>query len=261
MKRKAALVSVICMIALLFSLTACTRAEVKITTKADLDGKVIGVQEGTVGDDIATKEVKAKNVERYAQYVDAITSLRQKKIDAIIMDKDTATINVGKSTDMVILDVGFATEQYAVAVNKGDAELLTAVNAVVTEMKADGSLQASKDSHANEDGDAPDYNTGAAGGKLVMGTEAGFAPYEYMDGQNVIGVDVDIMAKVAKKLDKELVVENMPFNGLISALNSGKIQAIAAGMTVTDERKVNVDFSEPYVDATQVVVIRKTSQG
>jgi len=261
MKRLSVFVSVICMAALLFSLAACSSAEVKIATKADLDGKVIGVQEGTVGDDLATKEIKAKSVERFAQYVDAITSLQQKKIAAIIIDKDTATINVAKSTDLVILDVGFDPERYAVAVNKGDAKLLTAINAAIAEMLKDGSLQASISSHANESGKAPDYNVGAAGGKLVMGTEAGFAPYEYLDGKNVIGVDIDIMAKVAKKLNMELVVENMPFNSLISALNSGKIQAIAAGMTITDERKVNVDFSEPYVDATQVAVIRKTSKG
>jgi len=65
------------------------------------------------------------------------------------------------------------------------------------------------------------------------------------------------MAAVAKKLDMELVVENMDFDGLIPALNGGKINAIAAGMTVTDERKVNVDFSETYFDASQVVVVRK----
>ncbi|NCC49145.1 MAG: transporter substrate-binding domain-containing protein, partial [Clostridia bacterium] len=57
----------------------------------------------------------------------------------------------------------------------------------------------------------------------------------------------------------ELVVESMTFNGLIPALNSGKIDAIAAGMTVNDERKVNVDFSDHYTDASQVVVIRKAS--
>lgn len=261
MKKLTAIIAMICLIALTISLAACSSPEVKIATKADLDGKVIGVQEGTIGDDIATKDISAKSVERFTQYVDAITSLQQKKIAAIVMDMDTAAINVKKSSDLVILDVGFEPEQYAIAVNKGEAELLAAIDKVIAEMKADGSLQKSMDSHAEEAGEAPDYNTGAAGGKLVMGTEAGFAPYEYMDGQNVIGVDVDIMARVAKSLDMELVVENMPFNSLISALNGGKIDVIAAGMTINDERKVNVDFSTPYVDATQVVVIRKASQG
>lgn len=261
MKKMASVLALICLVTLLFSLAGCSRPEVKIAAKADLDGKIIGVQEGTIGDDIATKEISAKSVERFTQYVDAITSLQQKKIDAIVMDMDTAAINVSKSKDLVVLDVGFEPEQYAIAVNKGQAELLAAIDRVIDEMKTDGSLQASMDSHAEEAGAAPDYNTGAAGGQLVMGTEAGFAPYEYMDGQNVIGVDVDIMARVAKSLDMELVVENMPFNSLISALNGGKIDVIAAGMTINEERKVNVDFSSPYVDATQVVVIRKASQG
>ena len=80
-----------------------------------------------------------------------------------------------------------------------------------------------------------------------------------MSGENVIGTDMDIMAKVAKKLDKELVVENLEFGGLIAAVQQGKIDAIAAGFSINEERKTNVDFSDYYVDASQVVVVRKTS--
>ncbi len=175
------------------------------------------------------------------------------------MDKDTADTYVKANTDLTILDVGFEPEQYAMAVKKGDSELQKTINEVIAEMKADGSLAQSLESHKDQKGVAPDYNTGAAGGKLIVGTEAGFPPYEYLSGDNVIGTDPDVMARVAKKLGKELVFENMAFDGLIPALQSGKINAIAAGMTINDERKVNVDFSDTYVDASQVVVLRKTS--
>ena len=258
MKKMIRITAVICLLAIAVSIAACSGKEVQIGSQEDLVGKVIGVQLGTTGDDIA-KEIDTKSVERYNAYVDAITSLKQKKIDAIIMDRDTATSYVAINDDLVILDVGFEPEQYAVAVQKGDSELKAIVDEVIAEMKNDGSLEASLEAHKDSNGKAPDFNVGAAGGKLVMGTEAGFPPYEYMSGNSVIGTDVDLMALVAKKLDKELVVENMNFDGLIAALQQGKINAIAAGMTINEERKVNVDFSIPYVDASQVVVIRKAS--
>ncbi|MDD2457551.1 MAG: transporter substrate-binding domain-containing protein [Eubacteriales bacterium] len=258
MKPATRLAALVLVLALAFSMAACASAEVKIATKADLDGKVIGTQLGTTGDTIANEQVKAKSVESFKLFVDAVQSLKQKKVDAVIMDRFTAEVFTKQNTDLEIVDVGFDAEEYAIAVDKGNSELLAKVNEVLSEMKANGALEASVNAHADEAGSLPDLNAGAAGGKLVMGTSAGFPPFEYLDDKNqVVGVDVDIMAAVAKKLDMELVVENMDFDGLIPALNGGKIVAIAAGMTVTEERKVNVDFSETYFDASQVVVVRK----
>lgn len=259
MKKIIRIIAVVCLMAMALSIAACSdKEEIKIGSQEDLVGKVVAVQLGTTGDTIAN-EIDTKSVEGFNAYVDAITSLKQKKVDAIIMDRDTANSYVAINEDLVILDVGFDPEQYAIAVQKGDSELKAIVDEVIAEMTQDGSLETSLESHKESEGSAPDYNEGAAGGKLILGTEAGFPPYEYMSGNNVIGTDIDLMSLVAKKLDKELVVENMDFNGLIAALQQGKIDVIAAGMTINEERKVNVDFSVPYVDATQVVVIRKTS--
>lgn len=243
--------------------TAATTAAdaIKIATKADLDGKIIAVQLGTIGDDIASKEVKAKEVQRFTAYPDAVSSLKQKKVDCIVMDADTAAAYVKQNADLVVLDVGFPAEEYAMAVQKTGADaLLKTINEVIDALKADGSIIKFKEAHANQNGKAPDFNKGAAGGKLIVGTNPTFPPYEYSQGDTIIGADIDIMAAVAKKLNKELVIENINFDGLIPALKSGKIQVIAAGMTVNEERKVNVTFSTPYTDAKQVVVIRKTSQ-
>ncbi|MCK9251292.1 MAG: transporter substrate-binding domain-containing protein [Clostridiales bacterium] len=259
MMRKAA--AMLLALGLLLGLAACSSAEtVFISSQTDLAGKVIGVQLGTTGDTIASDDVAAKTVERFTRYVDAITALKQKKIDCIVMDRDTANEMIKANAELTQIDVGFEPEQYAIAVQKGDADLLATVNSVIKTMKEDGSLAASFAAHDGSKGSAPDLNVGASGGILKMGTESGFAPYEYIADGKVAGVDIDIMARVAKELNMELQIEDMPFDSLITALSSGKIDAIAAGMTINDERKVNVDFSDPYVDASQVVVIRKTSQ-
>ena len=222
MKRLIKVLTLMTALLLLVSVVGCTGADtIKIGSMEDLNGKVIGVQTGTTGDLLASKaELAAGKVERFNQYVDVISALKQKKVDCVIMDVDTANAFLKDNADLVTLDVGFDPEQYAIAVKKGDSALQEAINAVIAEMKEDGSLEASFESHDEQGGSAPDYNTGAAGGKLIVGTEPGFPPYEYMSGNQVIGVDIDIMARVAKSLNMELVVESMAFDSLIPAVMS-----------------------------------------
>lgn len=96
-----------------------------------------------------------------------------------------------------------------------------------------------------------------AAGKLVMLTNAAFAPYEYLGSDNnVAGVDVDLAKAIADKIGVKLEVVNMDFDGLIPALVAGKGNLVAAGLTITDERKQSVDFSDPYADATQLIIVK-----
>ena len=90
-----------------------------------------------------------------------------------------------------------------------------------------------------------------------MVTEAGFAPYEYHDGSGIVGVDVDIAREIAAAMGKELEIKDVAFDSLINELNSGKADFAAAGMSITEERKKEVDFSIEYVSSKQVVVVRK----
>lgn len=96
------------------------------------------------------------------------------------------------------------------------------------------------------------------GGKLIMATEAGFAPYEYTeDGQTVIGVDVDIANEIAKAMGKELEIQNMTFDGALLAVQEGSADFAAAGISVTPERQDVMDFSIEYATSKQVVVVKK----
>ena len=93
--------------------------------------------------------------------------------------------------------------------------------------------------------------------KLVMVTEAGFAPYEYHDSNGIVGVDVDIAREIAASMGKELEIKDVAFDSLINELNSGKADFAAAGMSISEERKKEVDFSIEYVSSKQVIVVRK----
>lgn len=92
-----------------------------------------------------------------------------------------------------------------------------------------------------------------------MVTEATFPPYEYHEGEEIKGIDPEIMYEVAKRMNKKLVVEDMSFDSVITAVVSGKADVAASGITITEERKKQVDFSLPYVEAAQVIVVKKGS--
>lgn len=93
-------------------------------------------------------------------------------------------------------------------------------------------------------------------GKLLMATNATFPPYEYYDGNDVVGIDAEIAAKIAEKLGLELEIQDMEFNSIITSVNQGKADMGMAGMTVSEDRLKNVDFSDPYYSTTQVILVR-----
>lgn len=99
----------------------------------------------------------------------------------------------------------------------------------------------------------------AAGGTLIMATNAEFPPYEYYEGENVIGIDAEIAQAIADKLGMELKIEDMAFDSIIVAVNSGKADMGMAGMTVTEDRLENVNFSDTYAHASQVVIVKEDS--
>ena len=95
---------------------------------------------------------------------------------------------------------------------------------------------------------------------LVMGTNATFKPFEYKENGQVVGFDVDLAREIAKDLGAELKIEDMSFDGLLPALEGGRIDIAVAGMSVTEERAKNALFSEPYYQATQRIIVPEDSK-
>ena len=95
--------------------------------------------------------------------------------------------------------------------------------------------------------------------KLIMATEAGFAPYEYYSDGKIVGVDIDIAKEIAKELNKELIVKDVAFDSIITEVKTGKSDIGAAGISYTEERSKEVDFSVNYTTSKQVAVVKKYS--
>lgn len=230
----------------------------------DLPGKTIGVQLGTTGDIYASDyEADGSVIERYSKGSDAVQSLLQGKVDCVIIDEQPAKAFVAKNADKLeILSDPFALEEYAICVAKEKADLTANINAALAELKANGVLEQIVSNYIGDatKGTCPyvkDANNTGANGTLVMATNAYFEPYEFYEGGVVVGIDAEMAQAVADFLGMNLLIEDMEFDSIIAAVQTGKADIGVAGMTVTEDRLKNIDFTDSYTTATQVIIVRK----
>lgn len=160
------------------------------------------------------------------------------------------------------------TEDFGIAVTKGNDALLAAVNKVIDEWNANGNMDKYKDYYqdvADEEntgvkavvpeGLKVEWDFGSATETITMYTESGFAPYEFVYNQKIIGVDVAIMSQVAVNEGKKLEIKDIMFDTIPTSVSTATGDAVgAAGMTISDERKEKVNFSNVYESSTLVIV-------
>ena len=127
------------------------------------------------------------------------------------------------------------------------------------ESKSDESSAASAKSDATSDSATSDSAEKGANGELHMATNAFFEPYEYYEGDKIVGIDAEIAEAICGKLGYTLVIDDMDFDSIITAVQSGKADFGMAGMTVTDERKQAIDFTDTYTNAIQVIIVKEGS--
>ena len=248
-----------------FALTACGSKAIpnEVNSVDDLPGKTIGVQLGTTGDIYASDyESEGSTIERYNKGNDAIQALKQGKVDCVIIDEQPAKAFVDKNDDLTILNEEFAIEEYAMCVSKDNKDLTEKINGALAELKEDGTLAQIISNYIGDDtkGTCPyvsPENVERPNGKLIMATNAAFEPYEFYDQNEIVGIDAEMAQAVCDKLGYELMIEDMEFDSIINAVQSGKADIGVAGMTVTEDRLKSIDFTDSYTTATQVIVVRK----
>lgn len=243
------------------TLTGCGTPPNTVFSVDDLAGKKIGAQLGTTGYIYAEDEIDGATVEPYNKGADAVQALKQGKIDAVIIDSEPAKVFVEKNDSLKILDDPFVEEEYAIAYKKGNDELGEKLDDALSQLKEDGTLDEIVSHWIGDEADqvsyTPDESVPHDNGTLVMATNAEFPPYESLDGDNVVGIDADIMQAVCDVLGMELKIDNMEFDSIIAAVNSGKADVGVAGLSVTPDREENVSFTQGYATTTQVVIVRK----
>lgn len=238
-------------------------AEGAVASVDDLPGKSIGVQLGTTGDIFASDyEEQGSTIERFNKGNDAIQALLQGKIDCVMIDEQPAKAFVANTTGLKILEEPFAEEDYAFCVSKDNAELTASINEALAKLKADGTLDNIVKNYIGDDtkGQFP-YESPAdvdrSNGTLVMATNAYFEPYEFYQGDKVVGIDADMAQAVCDVLGYELKIEDMEFDSIINAIQSGKADIGVAGITVTEDRLQSVDFTDSYASSKQVIIVKE----
>lgn len=247
------------------SLSACGSESTpsKVASIDDLAGAKIGVQLGTTGDIYASDyEEEGSTIERYNKGADAILALTQGKVDCVIIDNEPAKAFVAANDGLKILDEPFADEEYAICVAKDNEELKENINKALAELKEEGVIDQIINNYIGDDtkGTCPyetPEGTDTSKGELHMATNAAFEPYEYEEGGKVVGIDAMLAQAICDKLGYKLVIDDMDFDAIITAVQSGKADFGMAGMTVTEEREESINFTDSYTKAKQVIIVQE----
>lgn len=156
-----------------------------------------------------------------------------------------------------VINYRLTEEQYAFCVNKNDTELLGQVNAFMAEIQANGTFAEIINKYFGDG--TPTPVTSAAEGTanaLIVATNAAFEPFEYTQGNQYLGVDMEIAQLLADHLGRPLVINNMDFDSVVPSVESGVCDIGMAGLTITPDREEQVTFANPYYNASQVVVAK-----
>lgn len=145
------------------------------------------------------------------------------------------------------------------------AAVMAASLAACSSQSAETTAAAEENSETNEAADGSEAAGSAdssafAGKTLIMATNAEFAPYEYHDGNDIVGIDVEIAKAICEDMGATLDITDIAFDSIIPEVQSGKADFAAAGMTVTEDRKTQVDFSDSYATGVQSVIVPEDSE-
>lgn len=251
-----------------FSLTGCSgnHEEVRNQIKqlSDLKGALIGVQLGTTSDVLSSeleKKGEGTKVERFTKGADAIQALKQGKVDCVMTDEAPAKAFLRVNPSLGILPEAFDKSGMAICIAKGNEKLQQTLNEAIHQLQNDGTIDSIVVRHmvhhqaiAYQPAQGMKYSTDAP---LRFATNATFEPFEYYQAGKIVGIDVDVARAIGDKIGRRVELVDMEFDAIITSVQTGKADAGIAGITVTEERKKNINFTDTYTEVKQVVVVNK----
>ena len=247
----------------ILSVAALPAMAARVETMNDLMSAKVGVQAGSVSERIIKILLEGSDGEAvsFENVYDIVKALKAHLIDAAVMDKTPAryfAITERESLRLLANEPVSKNLPYAIAFRKGDA-LREKVNKALAELKADGTRNKiiAKYIVGDPEPEEIDFNSGGDRETLWVGCATGFPPYDMRNAQGFYGIDIELCAAIAKKLDMELIVADYRFEDLAEALLDGKIDMICSAVSVNEERKEFLDFSEPYDSDQQFIVVLK----
>ena len=217
----------------------------------------VGAQKGTTSKMYADI-LKGIEVVPYDTFALAAKDMINGNVDYVIVDKTTGEAICREIEGLKVNPIALSSENYGIAIDKAQPELKNQINAILAE-KAD-EIQAIKDKYMNDDtaafvGVTPvAKDASKAAAQLVVATNAEFAPWEYKEGNQYFGIDMEIAQLFATELGMELVIEDMDFDNVVGSVGKQNIDIAMSGITITAERAEVVNFSDSYYTESIVIV-------
>lgn len=221
-----------------------TEAATEAKTEKETEKATEKASEEVSSEEASSEEVSSENASSEAE----ASSEAASKEDAAKVDENAK---------VRVIDIDLTSEQYAYGVDKDQPELLEKTNEFIAKIMEDGTFDEICN-HYFGDGEpvmvkSAQYDESKD--QLVVATNAGFEPFEYMKGEDYCGIDMEIAAQLADYLGKELVIQNMDFDAVCLSVGQHKCDIAMAGLTINESRKEQVTFSDPYYNASQKLIV------
>lgn len=241
--------------------TAAEKKEAISRDGNDLSHATVGAMTGTTGEMYIREHFPKATVQCFDDIMDAVASLQAHKLDYVITAYTTALKVSNKNKDLVVLPKEYTDEYAAIAFSKKQTVLLEEVNKVLAEFKQDGTLDSIIKRWVRPDGSAyerTEIPKVTSGKPLVVAIAANREPMCFISNNNIVGLDCELIERIAYQLERPVQYYDMKFSALIAALESGKADLVISNMTATEERRKVVNFSDGYFVNPQVLLTYKS---
>ena len=250
MKKIIAMILAVMMLAT--CLVACGSNEEAKLTK-------IAVQKGTTSLMYA-QILKGAEAVSYDTFALAANDMKNGNAAYVFVDKTTAKALCKEISGIKMIDIALSSENYGIGIDPNQADLKTKIDNILTEKAAE--IDAIKEKYMN--GEEASYvgvtsaakDVSRAAEQLVVATNAEFAPWEYKEGNQFFGIDMEIAKLLADELGLELVIDDMDFDMVVGAVGKQGVDIAMSGITITAERMDVINFSIPYYTESIVVVCK-----
>jgi polar amino acid transport system substrate-binding protein len=227
------------------------------TSMQDVADKRIGALLGSTHDQFISENYPNAYILRVDNGPDLALALRTGQCDAIIMDENTAKLYLAEDPQLGVLERNIFREDYGFGFN--NVKLRNEFNIYLNELITSGELQSIINKWTDDDGSItiPDYNNTGESGIFKIGVTGTDVPFAYMNGTKYAGIDVEILLGFAASKNLKPEISIMPFGSLLAAATSKKVDVIGSAITITEERKKQLAFSDSYYGSDAIALALK----
>lgn len=238
--------------------------EARFETLDDFAGTTLGALTGSYQDQLAMDTIAGVSIQYYDDMSSMLLALRNGYIDGVLTDLPLGSLAVARQPDLAVFPETIAPDSYGLGLPK-DSPLTAQVSAIIEGYEADGTLDALADKWLEADESAKTINVGdyeAVNGTLRYVHDPSIEPMSYVgEGGESLGYEVELVTLIAKELGMELEITQGSFSSLIPMLMSGRADIVSGSISITEERKENIDFATAHYSGGVVLVVQAEDLG